>query len=347
MNPKDVYAVIMAGGSGTRFWPKSSKKKPKQLLNLTGKESLIKLTDKRLNPLISKNNRWVVCTELLKTATKKELKAAKILAEPEGRNTMAAVCWAAWTIHKLNPNSLLIVLPADAHVANNESYISTLQTALEVAQNQRKIVCVGIRPTFPATGYGYIESGENHKIKRFVEKPNEETAKQFLSSQKFLWNAGIFVFRSDVFINEARIHASEFAQAFDQILKSPRSLAKIYKGLAKVSVDVALMEKTQEGAVVPGDFGWNDVGSWTALPEVLSANTDAGLINSIGECLTIDSENLIVDATSNNLIGLIGVKDLIIVQTPKVLLVCHKDKAQKIKDLVARVEQTKKYKDLV
>ena len=208
----------MAGGSGTRFWPLSSIKRPKQLLKLTGKRSQIQLTSDRLQGIVKKSNRFVVCTKALEKPTKAHLPGIKTLGEPVGRNTMAAVCWGAWAIAQKNPEATLIVLPADAHISNVEKFQGVLKQAVDLAQQEHHIVCLGIKPTFAATGYGYIQNGEilksGFKIARFVEKPNELKAKEFLSSGDYTWNAGIFVFRVKDLISEVRNHAPEFAKIF-------------------------------------------------------------------------------------------------------------------------------------
>jgi mannose-1-phosphate guanylyltransferase len=337
----------MAGGSGTRFWPKSSKKKPKQLLSLTGKESQLQLTWNRLNSVVEKSKRMVVCTELLKSAVLKHVKGAWILAEPMGRNTMAAVCWSAWAIAEKDPQSLVAVLPADAYIANVSEFQKALNGAFEIAENERRIVCLGITPTGPATAYGYIQRGLPLKhlgfeIKEFVEKPDDTKAKVLFDSKEFLWNAGIFVFDVGTFIDEVRKLAPEFAAFFDKNIKSPKKLKAGYKNLPSVAIDVALMEKTQKGALLAGDFGWNDLGSWPALSEVIPPNSEAGVIKAPGGFVAVKSKNIVADITPKKFLGLIGVEDLIVVETENAILVCNQKNAQDIKTLVGLIEKNKK-----
>ncbi len=341
------YAVIMAGGSGTRFWPKSSRKKPKQLLSLTGRESQLQLTWNRLNSVVEKSKRMVVCTELLKGAILKHVKGAWILAEPMGRNTMAAVCWSAWAIAEKDPQALVAVLPADAFIAHVPEFKKALNIAFDIAENEKRIVCLGITPTGPATAYGYIQRGlplrnVGHEIREFVEKPDDAKAQRLFESKEFLWNAGIFVFGVNTFIDEVRQLAPEFATFFDKNIKSLKKLKTGYKNLPSIAIDVALMEKTNRGALVAGDFGWNDLGSWPALQEVIPPNSEGGIIKAPGGFITVGSKNIIADISSKKFLGLIGVEDLIVVETETAILVCNHKNAQDIKTLVSLIEKNKK-----
>lgn len=343
------YAVIMAGGSGTRFWPRSSQKNPKQFLKLTSNKSMIQETYNRLAGVVPPKNRWVICTKAHKAAVKKHLGNTKVLAEPSGRNTMAAACWTAWEIASQDPEACVVLLPADAYIKDPKQYQKVLSESFEVAHNNNSIVCIGIPPTYPATAYGYIETTEKLDktlpISRFVEKPNEEKAKEFFDSGRFAWNAGIFVFKAGVFVNEVQEHAPEFFEAFSKAyFKKPKSWERFYNKLPSQPVDVALMEKTNLGAVVPGVFGWNDVGSWPALTEVLGDNFAGGQSIGPAEVLSLESEGNMLDLPSKKFIGLIGVKDLIVVETKDSLLVCHKDKAQDIKKIISHLGSKKKLK---
>jgi mannose-1-phosphate guanylyltransferase len=342
----------MAGGSGTRFWPKSSAKHPKQLLALTGKKTQIQLTWDRLGGVVPAQNRWVIGTETLATAIRAQLPGAHQLKEPVGRNTMAAVCWSAWTLHGNggDKDALVAVLPADAFVGNVSAFRAALNEAFVVAEKEDRIVCLGIKPKFPSTAYGYIQGGRplptaGCEIEKFTEKPPADKAQEYFQSGEYFWNAGIFVFRAGAFIDEVRLYAPAFAAFFDKAAGNQSKIKSGYKNLPLVSVDVALMENTKRGALVPGDFGWNDLGSWPALAEVLPSNDQAGLIHAPGGHAAIDCSGLIVDVTDRKFVGLIGVSDLIVVETDKALLICRKDEAQKIKDLVGSLNQNKKLKD--
>jgi mannose-1-phosphate guanylyltransferase len=341
----------MAGGSGTRFWPKSSRNFPKQLLSLTDHRSLLQMTADRLKKIVSQENLFVVGTERLKNAIKTQLPLVNIFAEPEGRNTMAAVCWSTWKISEKNPEAVISVLPADAYIENIKSYQESLQTAFEIAKEDDRIVCLGIKPRYASTAYGYIEAGDEKitggakNISRFIEKPDSKKAKEIFNKGHFLWNAGIFVFKAKVFKAEVLKHAPKFAEYFDKMPKSKNKFKTFYKSLPKAPVDTALMEKTSRGAVISGDFGWNDLGSWPALEEVFKNNESAGLIRGAAACLSIDSKGMIVDLEHKKLIAFIGVENLIVVETEKSLLIATKDRAQEIKKIVELIEQNKKLKD--
>jgi len=266
-----------------------------------------------------------------------------------------------------DPDALVAVLPADAFVDDVEAFRSTLMKAFETAQTHGAIVCLGIKPTFAATGYGYIRTGPSpssgvprvegnngsgsaitnrnpRPIEQFFEKPDVAHAQRFFKSGDYFWNAGIFVFSARVFQEETRKHAPEFAVFFDKNIGTSKRLKSGYRALPKVAVDVALMEKTDRGFLVQGDFGWNDIGSWPALAEVLKNNSVAGIVNAKSGHIAIDSDACVVDVTDGKFVGLIGVRDLIVVETSNALLVCHKDSAQKIKDLVGEIAKIKKLK---
>ncbi len=338
------FAVIMAGGSGTRFWPKSTRKTPKQFLPLTSKRSLLWEASHRLDGLVPTPKRWVVCTQDVAGLVKKQLKSSPLLIEPQGRNTMAAVCWAAWVINGKDRQSSVVVLPADAHIGNEVAYKKALGEAFKRAEEKGRIVCLGIPPTFPATGYGYIENKSDNP--KFVEKPSEERALELMKSG-YLWNAGIFVFKTSVFINEVRVLAPHFAHEFDQIMVNAKKLTSIYRHLTKIPVDKAIMEKTALGSVISCGFGWNDVGSWKALHEVTGNNTTEGLVRTKRGYEAIDCSDLFIDVTDGKFVGLVGVKDLVVVETKDALLICHKDRTQEIKDLVEKIRVRPKLRDLL
>ena len=284
----------MAGGSGTRFWPKSSTQNPKQFLSLVGKKSMIQLTHERLTGLVPKANVSVVSPKEFKGKIKKHLGKVNIIVEPQARNTMGAICLSAWKIGVKDPEAIIAVFPSDAYIADTESFKKALTESFDYAANNHAIVCLGIKPNFPATGYGYIETGDTlsgdiKKISRFVEKPDAKKAVEFIQSGKFIWNAGIFIFKAQTFFEEVENHAFDFFTAFETISRKKTKLKKIYSSILKESIDTALMEKTTAGVVLTGDFGWNDIGSWPALEEVLPPNSPAGLIMTKGGFEEINS----------------------------------------------------------
>ncbi|MCC6277108.1 MAG: mannose-1-phosphate guanylyltransferase, partial [Oligoflexia bacterium] len=243
------FAIIMAGGSGTRFWPKSTRANPKQFLSLAGANSLIQQTSLRIKNLVPPKNQFVVTTESLRKLTRKHLPKATLLCEPEGRNTLAAIAWSAWTVEETSPGATMIVLPSDAFIQNENAYREVIGQSCEIAESLNMIVCVGIKPNYPATGYGYIQAGENlrsgvSRIMRFVEKPGPEKAEQFINEGTYCWNAGIFIAKSSTIIDEVRRVQPAVAAIMDQIIKKPRMLKSLYKKVPKLPFDIAIMERT-------------------------------------------------------------------------------------------------------
>ncbi len=312
---------------------------------------MIQLTFDRLTGLIPRGNISVVSPKEFKGKIKKHLGKIKVFNEPEARNTMGAICLSAWNIGVRDPEAIIAVFPSDAYIADTDEFRKALSESYEYAALNHSIVCLGIKPTFPATGYGYIESGAPlsgsiRTIERFVEKPNESTAEEFFKSGSFIWNAGIFIFKAQTFFEEVETHAFDFFTAFETISRKKTRLKKIYSGLPKESIDTALMEKTRAGVVMSGDFGWNDIGSWPALQEVLPANSAAGLVLSQGGFEEVDSSGIIASIDSKKFLGVVGLKDIVIVETKDAILVCSKDKAQEIKTLVSKLQGNKKFKKL-
>jgi mannose-1-phosphate guanylyltransferase len=313
---------------------------------------MIQLTRDRTKSLAPAKNLSVVSTQNFSALTKKHLGKINFISEPQAKNTMAAVCLTAWQISQKDKNAIIAILPADAHIADSKEFQRVLEQAFQFAEKNPSIVCVGIQPTFAATIYGYIESGTPltsnfSKIARFVEKPPKEKAEEFIASKKYLWNAGIFVFKVQTLIEEVRSLAPEYAKAFDFLMKNKSKIKSIYKNLPSESVDTALMEKTSSGALINGNFGWNDIGSWPALAEVMGQNSEAGYIHAPGGSLSIDSHNVVADLSSKKILALVGVQDLIVVETKDAILICSKDKADKIKNIVEQLKKSKKFNKFV
>jgi mannose-1-phosphate guanylyltransferase len=246
----------------------------------------------------------------------------------------------------------MAILPADAHIGNVKEFQRALELCFEAAENQDIIVCLGIKPTFSATGFGYIKVGPHlsqdlYKIDSFVEKPNSEKAEEFFRGGQHLWNAGIFVFKISTFKNQVQQHAHDFFKFFNKTSLKAVGFKKQFKKLPKLPVDVALMEKTKSGALVVGDFGWNDLGSWPALAEVLPLNRDESLIQSSGGEFSLKSSKNIVHLESKKFLALIGIKNLIIVETPQAILVADQSHAQDIKEVVSHLQSKKKYSKLL
>ncbi len=345
-----THAVIMAGGSGKRFWPASRRARPKQLLPLAGgDEPLIAATLRRLEGLATAEHSWIVTSELLAEATAKavpSLPRDNVLAEPVGRNTAPCVGWAASIIARTDPEAVIAVLPADHHIGDEEGYRAVLARAIAAAR-QGDVVTVGITPTRPETGYGYIEVGEEiaagvNRAQRFVEKPDRARAEEYLAQGRFLWNSGMFFFRADVILAAIREHLPELGSAladFDAAAAEGKETAVVterYSSLPSISIDHGVMEKAERVAVVPGDFGWSDLGSWTTAWELADKDQhdDAGPEDAI----FIDASGSYVRAPAGKLVALVGVKDLVIVDTEDALLVVPRDQAQRVREVVEALE---------
>lgn len=352
-----ITAVIMAGGKGERFWPKSRTNLPKQFLNISGNKSMIQQTIGRLEKLIDITQIFIVTNELyaeLIHAQLPNLPMENIIIEPIGRNTAPCVGVASIIIEEKFPDSTMVVLPSDHIIENEEGFIKILETAVEVAQNNSNLVTLGIKPTYPETGYGYIESTkeleiinglEVHKVSNFVEKPNLETAENYLKSSNFFWNSGIFIWKVAVIRKYIELlmpdmhdiletMKSSFAGTVNrnEVIKS-----EFYK-MPDQSIDYGIMEKVNNIYVIPCIFGWDDVGSWTALDRINEHDENGNVIK--GNILNLDTKRCIIES-NGKLIATLGVEDLIIVDTEDVTLICSKDKAQEVKVLLKELRMQK------
>ncbi len=353
----NVYAVIMAGGAGTRFWPASRSHRPKQLLPLAAdpNESLLAATVRRLDPLIKPENVFIATGAHLLEASARilpQVPKAQILAEPVPRNTAPCIGWATATIARKDPDAIVCVLPSDHFMANEEEFRATVARAIEAAK-QGYLTTIGILPTRPDTGFGYIEVGEKidahaSKVARFVEKPNRERAEEFLKGGKHLWNGGMFFFQAKHMLVEIDTYLPDLAiglKAIDAAAAKgdeAKTLADIFPKLPSISIDHGVMEKADKLAVVQGDFGWSDVGSWESAWE-LAKKDAAG--NALPEgAVAVDAKNnLAVDLTTSKdgkkkVVALVGVDDLVVVETDDALLVIPRSRAQ---DVRAAVEALK------
>jgi len=341
-----VKAVIMAGGKGERFWPLSKEKFPKQLLSLIGKKSLLQETVDRLQPFIPPQDILVVTRRSLARAIERQLPQLprkNIISEPVGRNTAPCIGLAAKMIKE---DVIMVVLPADHIIKPRGKFLGTLKKAVTLAKETENLITIGIKPTYPATGYGYIEAGNKEKrqvfrVKRFVEKPDKKKAERFLKSGRFFWNSGMFVWKKSVILKAIRRHMPSLYQRLQMI--SSKNISKLYPGLPNVSIDYGIMEKTKNSLLIPADFSWEDLGSWESLDRFLSHDEKNAIM---GRVSTIDSQNCIM-VNRKGLLSAIGVSDLIVVSTEDVTLVFPKGKGQQVKKLVEKLRRDPKLRKYI
>ncbi|MCB9202289.1 MAG: mannose-1-phosphate guanylyltransferase [Flavobacteriales bacterium] len=337
----------MAGGIGTRFWPMSTSKLPKQYHDILGTgNTLIQQTFKRLSRIVPKENIYVITNQDYKKITKEQLSdipTDNIIAEPAMMNTAACNIYIAKKIYTKNPNASFIVAPSDHIILNEDKFAETTEIALQYASENNYLITLGIQPTRPDTGYGYIQylddsDSELKKVKTFTEKPNDELAKVFLNSGDFLWNAGIFIWNAKAILKAFNEHMHEMYFAFDSIKtyntkQEEKDIEKVYFTVSKTSIDYAIMEKAENVYVIPSDFGWSDLGTWKSLYENSEKNSEENAI--YGKYVHVyDSENNIIKSTEDKAIVIDGLKNYIVVDTPKALLICPIDKEQSVKDYV-------------
>lgn len=343
----NLLAVVMAGGRGTRFWPESTSQKPKQYLNLLGGEqSLLEKTLRRFEGLVAPQNRYIITVDEqaeLANICSKELVAKKgLILEPAGRNTAPCILLAlADLVHRgVSREDVLAIVPSDHVIINEAGFRDVIKNAALQAVERQAIVTIGIAPHFPHTGFGYIQRGDEvstecFTVKRFVEKPNYETAVSYLQTGEYLWNAGMFVASIETLLREFSIHAPDLYCHFDDLVMAANDSAKtaeIYQKLAKISIDYAIMEKSEAVLTMPSRFDWNDLGSWDALESVVQKN-EQNYIVTAKDCYFEDAKDNIVFAP-NQFVSLINVQDLIVVSNRDSLMILPKKDAQRVKNVV-------------
>ncbi len=378
-----VHAVILAGGRGTRFWPRSRARTPKQLLNIVGKLTMLEQTAARLRPLIPPARIWTVTNAEQAAEVKKQLPAAartRVLTEPVGRNTAAAIALAALHVrhaargdalmavlpsgHAARGDALMAVLPADHYIANPERYRIIVRAALEVARREGRMVVLGIPPTRPETGYGYIERMGDpldskgfpfYAVRRFTEKPALSVAKVYAGSGDYHWNAGMFFWRASTFLANLDKYLPKTYAALESLADSigkssyERKLRTIYPKLQNISVDYAILEPAtrQPGSasvfVIPAEVGWSDIGSWAAVYELLAKHPGENIVAGKGHTLDCSGNFLWSPA---KFVAAIGINDLVVVETPEALLICPRERAQDVGKVVKWLEENRR-KDLL
>jgi len=350
------YGLILAGGRGTRFWPRSRRARAKQVLRFTGERSLIQGTVDRLKPILPPERIWVLTNEYLQAEIRSQLPNVppeQILAEPAQRNTAPAIGLMAHILHTIDPDAVMGVFPADHVIGRPAQYVRLLRPAFKAAA-AGKIVVLGIQPRWPETGYGYIEfpkgvqpgTLEAQSVRRFREKPDLTTARRFVKAGNFYWNAGMFFWKASVLLDQLREHLPKTALLLAALppFEDPRFfsvLNETFPRCQNISIDFAVLEKAREvTGFAAGDIGWNDVGSWNAVYELLPRDGAGNVTRS--EALVHSSSGNYVDA-EGKLVALLGVKDLVVVDTPEALLIADRSRAQEVGELVKMLENQKRH----
>jgi mannose-1-phosphate guanylyltransferase/mannose-6-phosphate isomerase len=352
----DIHAVILAGGSGTRFWPLSRETCPKQMLQIVGEDTLIRQTIKRINGFVSPENIWIVTTEDKAQDIKFHVdslgplaKKIQFIKEPLGRNTAPAIGLAAIHLSRFSPQSIMIVMPSDHAIPDTEKFLRDLRLAIEGAKEDY-LVTFGVKPNRPETGYGYIKIDNDprvklnglHKVECFAEKPTIEKAKTYLSYGNYFWNSGIFVWKTSKILSEIEKHLPSLYQTLKEIesllffLDKPNKLNELYSSLESISIDYGIMERSADVLMVPATFRWSDLGSWTALDEVIEKDDSGNILK--GNTIDIGSQNSIV-FSGERLVATIGLKDMVVVDTPDATLVTTKDRVQEVRKIVDTLRQ--------
>jgi mannose-1-phosphate guanylyltransferase len=342
-------AVLMAGGRGQRFWPLSTEDRPKQFLDLERcGRSLLQNTYDRVLPLLDDPTDVYVATAekyvpLIRQQLP-ELLEANLLIEPVGRDSAPAIALASLEIHQRTGGAITAFLPTDHRIGEPEAFRATMRNAISMARDTRGLVTIGIQPDRPATGYGYIErggkSGPGHTVERFVEKPTKPKAEQYLATGNYAWNAGMFVWSTEAILSELDAHAPDLMTPLRAAYQNG-TIAADFAGLPKISIDYAVMEKTAQAYVVPGDFGWDDIGDWVALERLLG-NENTGANTVVGKHVGLEaSGNIVYTEDTEDVVVTVGVDNLVIAKRGNVLLLVHKDRIADIKSLLADEELKK------
>lgn len=348
------YGVIMAGGGGTRFWPLSRQKTPKQLLNLTGNDLMINETLDRISGCIPYDDIFIITNKMqgnaMLNAVQGKVAKERILLEPSSRNTAACIGYSAIEILSKYGDGIMCVFPADHYIEKKEEFVRILNTAIAEAEKGDNLLTIGVTPSFAATGYGYIkyaksENAVSCKVEEFVEKPNYTLAKEYLENGNYLWNSGMFVWKASVILKEIERYLPE---VFECLMKIKRVLGKkneqelvneIYPKIPQISIDYGILERSDKVLVLPGDFGWNDVGSWDMLEKVRPKDQYGNVV--VGNVINVATENSVVYST-DKLVATVGLDNIVVVQTPDAILVCDKNNAQQVKKVVDELQKAGK-----
>jgi len=350
------FSVIMAGGGGTRFWPLSRQDMPKQLLNLSGNDALINETISRFKNMMPISNVFIVTTkqqaDMMKPILPGSFPDENILREPIGRNTAPCILFAAMHIYERYGDGVLCILPSDHYITKEKEFLTCLNNAMQIADETGAVVTIGVKPTFPATGYGYIKREDNalytnaYRIDKFIEKPNFDKAAEYFNSDLYYWNSGMFVWKISSIIKAYERFLPRIYRHLKSVcgkFLSPGAqglIDAVYPLIDNISVDYGIMERIEEAIVIPGDFGWNDIGSWDALGAIFPRDRDGNIIK--GEHICLDTKECIIYGGGNKIIATIGVSNAIIVNTDDAILFCAKDRAQDVKYIVDEIKRQEK-----
>lgn len=338
---KDVFFIILAGGSGQRLWPLSSKKCPKHLIPFLNNKSLLEQTIDRIRPITNKENIWIVTNQEQYELTKKHVNiptenipTENILSEPATKNTGPAILWTCHKINPINPEAIMVVLPTDHYIPDKQKFNSILMKAVRHAQTEDKIIIIGIVPTHPAIGYGYIQAEFSDKqncypIKKFHEKPDLEKAKQYIQKSDFFWNGGIFIGKVKTFLNEFKIHNPTLLHSMQKVIQNQLN----YSELESISIDYTVMEKSKNISVIPADFEWYDVGNLTVfltLKKQFEKNREENTVN-------VNSHNNLI-STNKKIVVCIGINDLCIVETNDTILIAKQKDTESVKKALPKIK---------
>ncbi|MFO7866790.1 MAG: mannose-1-phosphate guanylyltransferase [Candidatus Aminicenantes bacterium] len=349
------YAVIMAGGVGTRFWPLSRTQQPKQFLPIISERTMLEETIRRIQPFIPLSRIVTIANRNHSEVIRRifpALPAENVIVEPMGKNTAPCLLLATAGIYRRNPEAVLTVLPADHLIRKPDVFRRKLAAAADAGEQSGDLITFGIPPSYPATGYGYIRFDRNQPmrlknesffhVREFKEKPGREQALEFLNAGTYYWNSGMFIWRADGFSSKIKKFAPDWYPFWKKILddyEEPEKLKRLFEDMPATSIDYALMEKASGVLMAEGDFGWSDVGSWSSLFDIWPQDENSNALRTEG--IAIDSKNNLVH-NPGRLTALVGVQDMIVVDTPDALLICRKDMDQKVKDIVAELKTKKR-----